>query len=118
MSHPIIFEFTTEFEHQYIDAVKNSFNKALNCESKLPPWILNIQGMSGKKYRHFINNLFSSILNCRYLEIGSWKGSTLCSAIFNNRISSDIKCELIDGWHGEFSDWHNGYYIAVIKKEN
>jgi hypothetical protein len=229
MTHPIISEFTTEFEHQYIDAVKNSFNKALNCESKLPPWILNIQGMSGKKYRHFINNLSSSILNCRYLEIGSWKGSTLCSALFNNRISSyvvenwsefggpkeefndnvkkcinestseikftfeeknyvdvnysnigkynlyfydgphlyedqfnalslclnslddefificddwnwdvvekatkdvisklnlkvlysiDIKCELIDGWHGEFSDWHNGYYIAVIKKEN
>ena len=28
----------------------------------------------------------------------------------------DIKCELIDGWNGQNSDWHNGYYIAVCKK--
>jgi hypothetical protein len=228
MNKPIISKFDGGYNHQYIDAIKISFDKALNYESKLPSWILNIQGMSGKKYRHFINNLISLISNCKYLEIGSWKGSTLASALFDNEVSSyvidnwsefggpkeefesnikkcidestssikfifeeknytdvdyscigkynvyfydgphqyqdqysalnlclnslddefificddwnwdhveqatrdalnkcnlkvlysiDIKCELGDGWHGELSDWHNGYYIAVIKKE-
>lgn len=227
MDKLIISKFDSGCAHTYINAVKDSFDKALNYESKLPPWILNIHGMSGKKYRHFINNLVSLISNCRYLEIGSWKGSTLCSALFNNEVSSyavddwsqfygpkqefndnvqrclnesisnikftfeendykninysnigtynlyfydgphtyedqynalslfldnmdeefificddwnwdyvekasrdvinklnlkvlysiDIKCELGDGWHGELSDWHNGYYIAVLQK--
>jgi hypothetical protein len=41
-----------------------------------------MEGMSGQKYRLFINNLIESLVNARYLEIGTWAGSTLCSAIF------------------------------------
>jgi hypothetical protein len=40
--------------------------------------------MSGKKMRHFLNNLCSQMDDTRYLEIGVWKGSTVCSAMFNN----------------------------------
>lgn len=229
MSEPVIKTYNDDYDHLYVNAIKKSFAKALKYKSKLPSWILEIQGMSGKKYRHLINNLGFLIPNCRYLEIGSWKGSTLCSAIFSNTITSyvidnwsefggpknefesnvkktidesvepknikftldeknymdvdyssignynlyfydgpheyqdqynalslalnalddefificddynwndveqgtqdaisdcklhvlysmDIKCELIDGWNGQNSDWHNGYYIAVCKK--
>ena len=42
-----------------------------------------LHGMSGFKTRCFYNNL-CSMRDARYLEIGSWKGSTICSAMFEN----------------------------------
>jgi len=45
--------------------------------------ILQMSGMSGSKTRHFYNNL-CSFPDITYLEIGTWKGSTVCSAICNN----------------------------------
>jgi hypothetical protein len=54
----------------------------------------SIEGMSGKKYRYFINTLVGSIADARYLEVGSWAGSTLCSAIHNNKVTAVA----IDNW--------------------
>jgi hypothetical protein len=42
-------------------------------------------GMSGSKGRHFLNNVVSNYTGCNYLEIGSHTGSTLCSALYNNK---------------------------------
>lgn len=42
-----------------------------------------MDGMSGKKTRHFYNNLLQ-FPNSRYLEIGTWKGSSVCSAMYEN----------------------------------
>lgn len=56
--------------------------------------IYGIDGMSGKKYRHFINTLVGSIDDARYLEVGSWMGSTLCSAIHGNKVNALA----IDNW--------------------
>jgi len=53
-----------------------------------------MEGMSGRKYRMFINNLIGSLPNARYLEIGSWTGSTSCSALFGNAVT--VTC--IDNW--------------------
>jgi hypothetical protein len=50
--------------------------------------------MSGRKYRCFINNLVEQFSGARYLEIGSWAGSTLCSAISGNNVSAIA----IDNW--------------------
>jgi len=86
--------FDSKISHPYVDVVKKSFEKSLNCESQLTSFVLNVQGMSGKKYRHFINNVVSSVSDARYLEIGSWKGSTLCAAIFNNNVTAYA----IDDW--------------------
>lgn len=86
--------FDSEISHPYVDIVKESLDKALNYESQLTETVLNMQGMSGKKYRHFINNVVSSISDARYLEVGSWKGSTLCAAVFNNNITAYA----IDDW--------------------
>jgi hypothetical protein len=75
-------------------ALKTAFESALSLQGKLDDDVLNIDGMSGKKYRVFINNLISLVQNPRYLEVGSWTGSTLCSAIHKNALTAVA----IDNW--------------------
>lgn len=94
MQDPIISVFDSGKEHMYVDFLKESFEKCLNYESKLPSWIMELEGMSGKKYRHFINNVINLVPNCKYLEIGCWKGSTLCSALYDNNVIAYA----VDNW--------------------
>jgi hypothetical protein len=51
--------------------------------SKLTQEIMDIDGMSSPKVRHFLNHV-TAFPECRYLEIGCWKGSTLISALYGN----------------------------------
>lgn len=74
--------------------VEAAMEAALRGSSKVNDELLSILGMSGKCYRMFINNLCESVADCRYLEVGSWAGSTLCSAIFGNQ----IRALAIDNW--------------------
>lgn len=78
----------------YNSLIENSFEESINGIENLPRWIINMDGMSGKKYRFFINNLIKKIKQPNYLEIGCWKGSTCCSAMYNNFVS--VCC--IDDW--------------------
>lgn len=75
-------------------AVKAAFDDAMEYKGKLSEQVLTIQGMSGKKYRYFINNLVEKLQSPRYLEVGSWAGSTLCSAIYKNAVTAVA----IDDW--------------------
>ncbi len=68
----------------------------------------DIEGMSGKRYRYFINNLVRSVGNPRYLEVGSWRGSTLCSAIHGNTLTAVA----IDNW-SEFGGPKNAFQRNV-----
>jgi len=74
--------------------VTKAFIRALANDSKLPQAIRNINGMSGQTYRSFINNLVESCPDARYLEIGSWQGSTAAAALYGNA----AKCLCIDNW--------------------
>jgi Methyltransferase domain len=74
--------------------VKHSFDLALNDKSPLPSEICDIDGMSGQKYRAFINHLVRSSRKPRYLEVGSWAGSTATAALSGNCASA--LC--IDNW--------------------
>jgi hypothetical protein len=47
---------------------------------------LDLDGMSGRRYRRFVNELARSLDDARYLEVGVWAGSTLCSAIAGNNV--------------------------------
>jgi hypothetical protein len=76
-----------------ISHIEESLALANNNKSKISDDLLKMEGMSGKKTRHFYNNL-CSMNNTRYLEIGTWKGSSLCSAMFNNKIT----CVAIDNF--------------------
>jgi hypothetical protein len=92
---------------KYVSLIKDSLD---NQTSKLPNWILEMDGMSGVKYRHFINNLINSLKDPRYLEIGCWKGSTLCSAIFGNK----VKSYCIDNW-SQFDGPKDIFYKNIQK---
>lgn len=76
------------------ELISNAWLSALAMEHKLPDWIRYMEGMSGKKYRYFINNLIATTPDARYLEIGSHAGSTACSAIYGNK----VKATCIDNW--------------------
>jgi len=67
----------------YIEHVKRSISQATAEKSKLDGDVLKIPGMSSKKSRHLLNNL-CNFPEAVYLEIGSWKGSTIISAAFRN----------------------------------
>ena len=75
---------------QHIEA---AFERAEKGDSKITDRILNMEGMSGRKTRHFYNNLLDKS-DARYLEIGTWKGSSTCSAMCGN--NATVVC--IDNW--------------------
>ena len=82
----------------YKEHIKLSWANAEKDTSKVNQEILGMSGMSGRRTRHFINNL-CAMPDCKYLEVGTWKGSTLCSAMFANKIN----CTCIDDWSQSFS---------------
>lgn len=75
-------------------SIVSAMTLALSDTSKANADLLSMRGMSGKRYRHFINNLVELTPNASYLEIGSWAGSTLCSAIYGNT----VRATAIDNW--------------------
>ena len=77
----------------YINLVETASQNAENDSSKITNDIIQMDGMSGKKTRHFYNNLLNTE-DARYLEIGTWKGSSVCSAMCNNKAT--VVC--IDNW--------------------
>jgi hypothetical protein len=80
-----------EFVNQCIETANSGV-------SKLPPAILNMDGMSTHKTRHLFNNL-GAWNGINYLEVGIWKAATSCSVIYNNTIIAT----LIDNF-SQFSD--------------
>jgi hypothetical protein len=77
----------------YKALIEKSFQNAEGKISKITDEIIRMDGMSGTKTRHFYNNLMSAE-DARYLEIGTWKGSSVCSAMCNNK----AKVICIDNW--------------------
>jgi hypothetical protein len=77
----------------YKTLIEKAFENAENNISKITTDIINMEGMSGIKTRHFYNNLLNT-KDARYLEIGTWKGSSVCSAMCGNK----AKVVCIDNW--------------------
>jgi len=94
---------------QLIKHVENCLKETDNWNSKITQDIYEIDGMSGKKTRHFYNNL-CSMDNTQYLEIGTWKGSSICSAMCNN----NMRCVAIDNW-AEFGGPKEEFFINFNK---
>jgi len=74
--------------------LKDSLSIAIANIDNLPDFVRRIEGMSGQKYRTFINHFVKSHLDARYLEIGSWQGSTAAAALYGN----SVKALCIDNW--------------------
>ena len=93
---PVI--YSTQNRKQ-IDAVEEAFKQVQGKKNYPAPFRLRfLNGMSGQAYRGFINSLIANLENPTYLEIGIYRGSTLCSAMYRNR----IRAIAIDNW-SEFS---------------
>jgi len=73
----------------YKRLIDTSIENAEKGISKITQKIIEMDGMSGLKTRHFYNNLLN-LEDARYLEIGSWKGSSVCSAMCENK--ADVIC--------------------------
>jgi hypothetical protein len=89
-----IVQIETSTPSEMVVRLKAAFATGLAGESEIDPQVLKIPGMSGRCYRYFINNLVRMMPDARYLEVGTWAGSTLCAAISNNRVSATA----IDNW--------------------
>jgi hypothetical protein len=76
-----------------IDKLNQFFENAENGVSKIDDGIEQIDGMTGIKTRHLYNNLLT-LEDARYLEIGTFKGSSVCAAMCGN--SATVVC--IDDW--------------------
>jgi len=93
----------------YKTIIETAFQNAENSISKITCDIINMEGMSGTKTRHFYNNLLNTE-DARYLEIGTWKGSSVCSAMCGN----NAKVICIDNW-SEFGGPKNEF-LANFEK--
>jgi hypothetical protein len=75
-------------------AIQDALAFSLGDADPLPPLVDAMPGMSGRRYRRLVNRLISNVADPRYLEIGSWAGSTACAALYNNTLR--VTC--IDNW--------------------
>ena len=104
--------------HPLVQSVRSSYDRGVQGLSSLPPSVLQIQGMSGSSYRHFINSLLSSLPGSpTYLEIGVWGGSSFVSALYGN--PSVSRATAIDNW-SEFGGPKNialDYIRAFVPSE-
>ncbi len=94
---------------KYQNLIDTAFENAEKNISKITMDIIKMEGMSGIKTRHFYNNLLNTD-DARYLEIGTWKGSSVCSAMCGNK----AKVVCIDNW-SEFGAPKNTFLVNFEK---
>ena len=86
-------------DNNYSKIFKQSLNNALAMKTNLDKQVLKMKGLSGRKFRIMLNSLIKLMEKPKYLEIGSWIGSTACSALYDNSI--DMTC--IDNFSTQFN---------------
>ncbi len=75
-----------------VNQIKSCIDNAENLKSKLNDDVLSIGGFTSNKIRHLLNNLGEMSRNM--FEIGSHRGSTFCSAIYQNiNIRNAVCCD-------------------------
>lgn len=67
--------------------------------------LVEVEGLSSPKVCNFLNQLVAALEpGEHYLEIGTWKGLTLCSAIYGNEGKVCYACDKFRLW-GRFTGW-------------
>lgn len=99
-------KYTLDFLINHAD---KAFSMSERNESNLNNEILNMEGLSGKKTRHLYNNL-CNLDGANYLEVGTWKGSSFVSALYNNNLNAIA----IDNW-SEF-DGPREEFLSNVEK--
>lgn len=99
-----------------INQLKIAYTAAENNITDLPESIFNIEGMSSRKNRIFLNTLgkISHKIPTNYLEIGVWKGSTFVAANYKNKFLTSY---CVDNWsefEGPRTDFKKNLYRFYI----
>jgi hypothetical protein len=94
---------------QFVEHLEKCFDLAYAKQSNVDSGILEIDGATGEMTRHFYNNLLT-MKGARYLEVGTYKGSSVCAAMCNN--TAKVVC--VDNW-SEF-DGPKEEFLANYKK--
>jgi hypothetical protein len=92
------------------EIVDHSITNAQVGFSKLDKSVLDLPGYSSPMVRHLLNNL-ASYPGINYLEIGTHKGSTFCSALYKNLLNSAYAIDNAS----EFGDYRNEFLRNVKK---
>lgn len=82
----------THIVHSILNAENNMSN--IDELSKEGRNIMEFEGYTGKKTRHFYNNICNTN-NVIYLEIGTYYGSSSISAVYKNNLTDSL---FIDNW--------------------
>lgn len=106
--------------------VRESMEFARYRPGNLHPDIMKMPGYSGREYRVFINRLLKWPQRrdpVRYLEVGAWQGSTLCSALYENHVAATV----IDNWsefggpkeqfHANLARWKGEADVRVLEQD-
>jgi hypothetical protein len=72
--------------------ISECLEKYKNGHSKLNEKALSMEGMVGAGARNLLN-LLVGFEKCRYMQIGTWKGACLYSALYNNNIEYAFACD-------------------------
>jgi len=99
---PLPFTFyysnSPSFADDMVEHARHAITNARRGVSKLisSPVVLKLEGMSDSLVRHFLNNV-AAAPGTRYLEVGTFRGSTLVSALKYNEAVVD-SAVAIDTW--------------------
>jgi len=80
-------------QHPFVQIVLNAINNSAKSESNFNEQSFNINGLSSNRVRHLLNSICSH-QGMKYLEVGSYLGSTFCAAIQNN----SVEAYAVDNW--------------------
>jgi hypothetical protein len=102
-----------DFSRPESQALKAALKAAIDGDSKLHAEIRAIKGMSGQRYRTLINTLIEALECPRYLEIGSWLGSTVAATIYGNTVQACC----VDNW-SQFSGTKERFLENIEKAKS
>ena len=80
-------------QHPFVDMILESINASACGVSNFDESKFDISGLSSNRVRHLLNSLCSNE-GIKYLEIGSYLGSTFCAAIEGN----ELEAYAVDNW--------------------
>jgi hypothetical protein len=83
-------------QHSYVNLVLNAIDNSATKSSNFNEESFDVDGFSSHRVRHLLNSI-CSFEGIKYLEIGSYLGSTFCAAIQNNT----LEAYAVDNWETE-----------------
>jgi hypothetical protein len=95
-------------ENPYVRPINAAFEDAMAMRTRLREEVFQVEGLSGRKFRVFLNGLINQVVDPRYLEIGLLHGATMCPAIYKNK----VKALGVDNWT-QFHGTPEKFYKAL-----